>query len=119
MPTLYAYRATVTGVSDGDTVAMVIGLGFGASLTFKRVRIAGINAPEASMPEGVAATKHLRELLGLTDIAPTVRVGVQTFLDRADKYGRPLVRITTPSGINVGAQMVTDGHATLLGPLKP
>ena len=43
---MYNYNATCTRVVDGDTVDALIDLGFGVHVK-KRIRLAGINAPES------------------------------------------------------------------------
>jgi micrococcal nuclease len=43
---MYNYNATCTRVVDGDTVDAMIDLGFGVHVK-KRIRLAGINAPES------------------------------------------------------------------------
>ena len=42
---LYCYRATVLRVVDGDTIDVMLDLGFSVSLK-ERIRFYGINAPE-------------------------------------------------------------------------
>ena len=43
---MYNYNATCTRVVDGDTIDAMIDLGFGVHVK-KRIRLAGINAPES------------------------------------------------------------------------
>ncbi|WP_321346031.1 thermonuclease family protein [uncultured Draconibacterium sp.] len=42
---MYTYKATVDRVVDGDTIDLVIDLGFKIT-TFQRIRLRGINTPE-------------------------------------------------------------------------
>ncbi|WP_319480062.1 thermonuclease family protein [uncultured Draconibacterium sp.] len=42
---MYTYKATVNRVVDGDTIDLVIDLGFKIT-TFQRIRLRGINTPE-------------------------------------------------------------------------
>ncbi|QIA08778.1 thermonuclease family protein [Draconibacterium halophilum] len=42
---MYTYKATVERVVDGDTIDLVIDLGFKIT-TFQRIRLRGINTPE-------------------------------------------------------------------------
>lgn len=82
---LYAYRATVTKVVDGDTVDVDLDLGVHVVLHSERLRLRHVNAPEHGTAAGDAATKRLRELLPVG-----TRVYVRTELDRTEKYGRLL-----------------------------
>nr|WP_321355760.1 thermonuclease family protein [uncultured Draconibacterium sp.] len=42
---MYTYKATVDRVVDGDTIDLIIDLGFKIT-TFQRIRLRGINTPE-------------------------------------------------------------------------
>jgi micrococcal nuclease len=103
----YTYRATITGVYDGDTVTADIDLGLSAWIHGEKLRLNRINAPEirgAERPDGLVARDWLREkVLGQSVI-------VQTIKDRKGKYGRYLAEIWL-DGQNVNDQMVEAGHA--------
>lgn len=60
----YTYNAEVVDVIDGDTVDLNVSLGFYVWIRYQRIKLAGIDAPEAGTPEGDAATKHLEDLIG-------------------------------------------------------
>ena len=47
---MYRYKAILTRIVNGDTVDVKIDLGFDIS-TKKRIRLAGINAPESRRKE--------------------------------------------------------------------
>lgn len=87
------YGATVLGVVDGDTVDLMIDLGFNIHHKI-RVRLFGVNTPESR-------TKDLAEkALGLKAKSFTKDwldrhkwVFVNTIPDKNDKYGRVLARI--------------------------
>lgn len=112
---MYEYRATVIGVVDGDTVDLMVDLGF--HMQFKsRFRLFGINAPESygkeASVEGHAAKNRLAVIL-----VPGTTVHVQTEKDKTEKYGRYL---GTLSGMDskgqkatksVNAVLVEEGHA--------
>ena len=113
---MYEYRARLQRVVDGDTVDLVVDLGFS---TFKaeRFRLSGINAPESRTKDleektrGKAATKFLEELLGSGE-----DLLIETELDKKGKYGRYLCTIYAPvQGFttlqNVNRMMVNKGHA--------
>tara|TARA_R110001592_G_scaffold7094_4_gene40040 strand:+ start:1447 stop:1818 length:372 start_codon:yes stop_codon:yes gene_type:complete len=65
---MYNYNATCTRVVDGDTIDAMIDLGFGVFVK-KRIRLAGINAPESRTRNlvekklGLAAKERLKEML--------------------------------------------------------
>jgi len=108
---MYEYKAMVVKVVDADTVRMSVDMGFDAhlNLTF---RLAGINAPEMSTPEGKAATEWLRERLPVGK-----DVYVRTVKDRREKYGRYLcyifeTRFGSPNeDAAVNTALVEAGHA--------
>ena len=65
---MYNYNATCTRVVDGDTVDAMIDLGFGVHVK-KRIRLAGINAPESRTRDkqekilGLAAKDRLKSIM--------------------------------------------------------
>lgn len=89
-------------VIDGDTVLFRPDHYSAASRAFLKVRLAGIDAPEANQPHGEAATRALRELAlkqrATLDIAAT------------DAYGRKLGRLRV-GRVEVNAELVRRGHA--------
>jgi len=110
---MFTYNAKLLKVVDGDTVDLRIDLGFKV-FTEQRFRLAGINAPElhskdpAERERGKAATEHLKTL-----IMGEGQLVVTTTLDKQEKYGRFLARITNGSGEDVNGEMVKAGHAKL------
>lgn len=94
------YGATVLKVIDGDTVELLVDLGFNVHHKI-RVRLFGINTPESR-------TKDLKEKeLGLqakqftTDWFTNHKwVFVNTIPDKNDKYGRVLARIFSSDKID-------------------
>jgi micrococcal nuclease len=65
---MYRYNAKVVKVIDGDTIDAEIDLGFSVKIK-KRIRLAGIDAPEsrtrnlAEKKQGLASKARLKELL--------------------------------------------------------
>ena len=65
---MYNYNATCVKIVDGDTIDAMIDLGFGVHVK-KRIRLAGINAPESRTRNlvekklGLAAKERLKEML--------------------------------------------------------
>ena len=115
---MYNYNAKCTRVVDGDTIDATIDLGFGVSID-KRIRLAGINAPESRTRNkvekklGLAAKERLIEML---DGAANCFELESTELG---KYGRVLGRlhINKVAGKDVLTQvcindcLVKEGHA--------
>ena len=111
----YQYPScSVVRVVDGDTVDLMINLGF-ELFTKKRVRLYGIDAPETrtrDLIEKKAGLKTKERLLQLI-------LGHEVDLDRArvdleshdwDKYGRVLGTLWV-GDLNVNRQLVVEGYA--------
>lgn len=109
-------------IEDGDTLIVAID---GAE---QRVQIADIDAPEDTdnpklqrdlartglgreplLALGRAATAHLTGLL-----AQPAAHSLAMDPDRKDRYGRPEIQLTGPTGRSVNQQMVIDGYARCL-----
>lgn len=101
---MFTYRATVAKVIDGDTIDLVVDLGFHVSIHI-RTRLLGIDAPEVSTVEGRAVREALRVALPVG-----AGVTVETFKANGDKYGRWLAKIAAPFG-DVAAWMIELGYA--------
>jgi len=111
---MYTYNCSLKRVVDGDTVDVVIDLGF--DIKYKaRVRLSGINAPESRTRDlaekalGLAAKARLKELLKAKG-----GMVIKTSLDRKGKFGR-LLGILYKEGLesSVNATMVLEGHAVV------
>jgi micrococcal nuclease len=118
---IYIYKAELIRVVDGDTVELIIDLGFDTSRK-ERFRLYGVDAPEMNTDEGKEAKAWLEDAL-----IPLEAIYVQTIQlstkAKRDKYGRFLVVLYSkpptlalimresihPSSIN--AKMITEGHA--------
>ena len=115
---MYNYNAKCTRVVDGDTIDAMIDLGFGVHVK-KRIRLAGINAPESrtrNLEEkklGLAAKKRLIEML------EEVTNNFELESQELGKYGRVLGRLHVDkiSGKDVLTKvcvndcLVKEGHA--------
>jgi len=111
------YGATVLGVVDGDTIDLMIDLGFNIHHKI-RVRLFGVNTPESR-------TKDLKEKeLGLKAKSFTQDwltnhkwVFVNTIPDKNDKYGRVLAKIYSsddvehPNTACLNKDIIDSGHA--------
>ena len=88
---MYTYAAKLIEVVDGDTVDLLIDLGFGVHVK-ERCRLYGIDAPEMPTEAGRNAKSRLESLIG----AATGDLHVQTIKmprrpkEKTDKYGRYL-----------------------------
>ena len=117
---IYIYKAELIRVVDGDTVELMIDLGF-SQFTKQTMRLYGIDAPELRTKEGKEAKAWLEDA-----VRPTERIYVQPIhlstKAKRDKYGRflavlyddlptliPIVRHIHSASIN--AKMITEGHA--------
>ncbi|WP_338438699.1 thermonuclease family protein [Synechococcus elongatus] len=95
-----AIAQTVTRVSDGDTIRVLI------NGKEERIRLACIDAPEMKqVPFGAASRDRLRQL---TPVGSTVRL--RTF--NRDRFGR-LIAEVFHAGENVNLQMVREGQAVV------
>ena len=106
---MFHYKVKEFKVIDGDTVDLVIDLGF--SLTIKeRFRLQGINAPETRTRDleekqrGLAAKHYLRDCLLFSK-----SLTAQTAKNKG-KYGR-WICILFDSGMNLNKHLVETGHA--------
>ena len=88
---MFTYAAKLIEVIDGDTVDLLIDLGFGVHVK-ERCRLYGIDAPEMPTEAGRASEAYLGSLIG----AATGDLHVQTIKmprrpkEKTDKYGRYL-----------------------------
>lgn len=103
---MYNYPCQVLKVIDGDTLKLVIDLGFSITLT-TTVRLQGINCPEMNTVEGKAAKAFAMEW-----VANRVSFTVKTFKDKQEKYGRYLAELYDQDGICcLNADLVMNDHA--------
>ena len=114
----YNFRVTkIKKVLDGDTIDVVIDLGFDLAKT-ERVRIAGVDTPEKrtrNLEEkalGLDATNWLKEKLNET-IKGEDELVVRTELKGGvGKYGRLLGWLYVgDSDLSLNEQMITEGYA--------
>ncbi len=84
---------------------MSVDLGFDTH-TKLTIRWAGINAPEKSTPQGVAALESLRVVLpeGSTCTLETIK-------GKKEKFGRYLGTFFDEDGVNINEWLVENGHA--------
>lgn len=104
----YRYIADLERVIDGDTIVVVLDLGFDI---YRRetLRLRGIDAPEKrgeERVEGLLSKAYLEQLLGDS------RLTIETH--KTDKYGRYVADVYC-GGENVAQRMVMDGQAITYG----
>lgn len=104
----------VLRVVDGDTVDLLINLGFDI-LTEKRVRLFGIDAPETrtrdleEKKKGFETRDRLTALIvGKGVVLANARVDLESY--EWDKYGRVL-GVLWIGDLNINRQLVVEGYA--------
>lgn len=104
---MWSYRAEVARVVDGDTLDLMVDLGFDVHVLV-RVRLAGVNAPERGTVQGAAARAFVVDWC-----AGAGRwVSVQTSKAGArEKYGRWLAEVFAEDGRGLVADLLAAGHA--------
>ena len=97
-PAVFAatYSGTVVGVTDGDTIKIVVGR------TQHKIRLAEIDTPEKGQPYG----KKAKQALSRPVFGETVNVEQKDI----DRYHRIVGRVYV-DGVDVNAEMVRGGHA--------
>ena len=106
----YIRNATAIRVIDGDTIEVLIDLGFDVSRR-EIVRVYGINSPESnSRDEAEKKLGQAAKLQAMALIRPGDSLVLKTHKDR-EKYGRYLAEIVLADGRNFGQTMITLGHA--------
>ena len=87
---MFTYAAKLIEVIDGDTVDLLIDLGFGVHVK-ERCRLYGIDAPEMPTEAGKAAKAYLESLLGASsELFVATRKMTRKPKEKTDKYGRYL-----------------------------
>lgn len=122
----WIYRARVLEVIDGDTLGFRVNLGFSSHLGDAEeddpivFRLDGINCPESSTPEGVAAKAFTAGLcpVGLHVLLRTRKVKSRksgALSDRKEKFGRYLAQVLIPQAdgtvVDLAQALLTAGHA--------
>lgn len=90
----------IVAITDGDTLTLLT-QAKGARTPVK-LRLAGIDAPEARQPFGSAAKQRLSDL--------AYNKNVRAEVSGADRYGRQLA-VLHVGKLNVNAEMVASGYA--------
>lgn len=110
---LHFYRAELVRLVDGHTAIVDIDLGFFVWHRKTTVRLAGIDAPAISTPEGKAAYEWLKEKLEEASEAGELRIRTVKGEDTRDlsgTWGR-WFGVLFADGVCVNQEMVEKGHA--------
>lgn len=96
----YWYTGTVLKVIDGDTVDLMIDLGF--SIHHKiRVRLYGVNTPESRTKDAAEKEMGLKAKEFTKDwLTNHKTVFIKTVVDKNEKYGRVLAELYSSGDIN-------------------
>ena len=109
-PDAFVYQAELDRVVDGDTVDVILDLGFAVKLHKQRVRLAGIDTPVSRTRDlaekklGLAAKERLKELCVGTFKIKSLGKG---------KYGRILGIPYTEDGQDICQMLIKEGHAVV------
>ena len=113
---MYEYNATVDRVVDGDTVDVIVDLGFSV-MTKQCLRVSRVDTPEVRGPErpdGLVSKKFVEMV-----IPPGSPVVVMTTKDKKGKYGRYLAEILFHDGdgelMNLSNLLLEEGLAKQYG----
>lgn len=110
---MYEYKCQLIKVVDGDTVDVLIDVGF-STFRKERVRLYGINTPECrtrnleEKKRGLAAKARLKEILKEFG----KHFLIKTEIDKKGKYGRILGQLYDLDYNNCANDiLITEGHA--------
>lgn len=105
---MYQYEVDVLRVVDGDTIDVMVDLGFDIK-TKKRVRLYGINAPETRTRDRDEKVRGYESKEFLINFLKNKQEIILNSLD-IGKYGRVVGEIIV-DGINANKLLVSEGHA--------
>jgi endonuclease YncB( thermonuclease family) len=114
--TVYTVPGVVTRVIDGDTVVADLDLGWGVWMRDRHIRLAGINCPEMSTPEGTSARiftiNWLNRLMPVGDDGP-LKAPVTVVSHGIDKYGRVLGTVSHGAA-DLNDELLSSGNAVVM-----
>lgn len=100
---MYEYRARCVHVIDGDTIDVLMDLGFEISHKM-RLRLAGVNTPERGQPGYAEAAQAVSDLILGREVI------VRTHKDRQEKYGRYLGEVLAVGADRTVNQILLDNQ---------
>jgi len=113
----YWYTGTVLGVVDGDTVDLMVDLGFSVHHKI-RVRLYGVNTPESRTKDAAEKEMGLKAKEFTKDWLTNHKVVfIKTIVDKNEKYGRVLAEIYSsgdvgnPSTACLNKDIISAGYA--------
>lgn len=113
---MYEYRATVDRVIDGDTVDVIIDLGFNIRIK-ERIRLFGIDTPEIRTRDLEEKNKGLEAKARLEELILDRNLIIQSSeFNSTGKYGRTLgiIFVTNVDGRqNINEVLLEEGHAEI------
>ena len=103
---MFSYQAKLIEVIDGDTVDLLVDLGFGIHVK-ERFRLYGIDAPEMPSEAGKIAKAYLESLImdATGDLYVATIKTTRRPQEKTDKYGRYLAILYDDLG-----SLETDAH---------
>ena len=109
---MYEYKCKVTRVVDGDTVDVIIDLGFDISYS-SRVRLFGIDTPESRTRDKDEKARGLISKDFLKSYLDKGGVVIRTRKDKKGKFGRLLGELINPykEEENANKMLLKEGHA--------
>jgi len=107
---LYTYRAEIARVIDGDTVVAHVDLGFDVWLHNERLRLFGVQAPEAGQPGASEATSALRDRIEGRRLYICTQPMKRRDREARGSFGRYLVTIYD-EGSSVNDWLLSEGLA--------
>ncbi len=99
---MYNYKALCTNVVDGDTIDVVIDLGFHIT-TKQRLRLSNIDTPERGEENYLAAKIRLKELI--------LNKNISIITHKPSKWGYYLTTLYTDAGEDIGEILMNEGLA--------
>jgi len=106
---MYEYKCKVTRVVDGDTVDVIIDLGFDIAYS-SRVRLFGIDTPESRTRDKDEKARGLISKDFLKSYLDRGGVVIRTRKDKKGKFGRVLGEMVVED-ININELMIKEHHA--------
>ena len=85
-------------ITDGDTFTLLVD-----GHEQVRIRIDGIDAPEKGQAFGNRAKEYLSGMIWGEELT--------VYVTKTDRYGRSIGKVSTPSVVDVGLEMIKAGYA--------
>lgn len=102
--TVWTVPGRVARIIDGDTLVIDLDQGWHTWRIGEHVRLAGLNCPELSTPEGVLAKAFTAELIPVGALVTVVSHSL-------DKYGRVLGQVVFANGRILNDEILKAGYA--------